>query len=55
MAPIPAAVFGVNAADAAWVDRICVPQALATFTQPVRFTGREREIGRRVYVVANRL
>ena len=26
--PIPAAAFNVNAADAAWVDKTCVPQSL---------------------------
>ncbi|GGC85496.1 alpha/beta fold hydrolase [Chelatococcus reniformis] len=33
--PIPAAVFNVNAADAAWVDAMSVPQPLATFVQGV--------------------
>jgi hypothetical protein len=34
--PIPAANFNVNAADAAWVDMMSVPQPLATFVQGVR-------------------
>jgi len=37
--PIPAAVFNVNANDAAWVDRQCTMQPLATFQQPIRLTG----------------
>jgi pimeloyl-ACP methyl ester carboxylesterase len=34
--PIPAEVFGVNADDAAWVDRQCTMQPLATFQQPLK-------------------
>jgi len=37
--PIPAAVFGVNEADRAWVDRQCTLHPLACFEQPVRLTG----------------
>jgi pimeloyl-ACP methyl ester carboxylesterase len=33
--PIPAEAFAVNAADAAWVDRQCTMQPLATFQQPL--------------------
>jgi pimeloyl-ACP methyl ester carboxylesterase len=33
--PIPAEIFGVNAADAAWVDSQCTMQPLATFQQPL--------------------
>jgi hypothetical protein len=33
--PIPAAIFNVNEADAAWVDAMSVPQPLATFLQGV--------------------
>ena len=33
--PIPAQVFAVNAADAAWVDRQCTMQPIATFQQPL--------------------
>lgn len=35
VAPIPAAAFGVNAADLAWVDRQCTMQSIATFQQPL--------------------
>jgi pimeloyl-ACP methyl ester carboxylesterase len=34
--PIPASIFNVNAADAAWVDALSVPQPLATFVQAAR-------------------
>jgi pimeloyl-ACP methyl ester carboxylesterase len=33
--PIPAAVFCVNATDAAWVDSQCTMQPMATFQQPL--------------------
>jgi len=33
--PIPAEVFGVNAADAAWVNSQCTMQPIATFQQPL--------------------
>jgi pimeloyl-ACP methyl ester carboxylesterase len=50
--PIPAAAFNVNAADAAWVDRTCVPQALLTFTEGIRFTGQEARVRNRTYILA---
>ncbi len=37
--PIPAKQFNVNAKDAAWVDRQCTMQPLATFDQPLRLSG----------------
>ena len=37
--PIPAEVFQIAPANRAWVDRRCVPQALATFNMPVLLTG----------------
>jgi pimeloyl-ACP methyl ester carboxylesterase len=39
MAPVPAAAFGIKPENHAWVDRRCVPQALATFKLPVLLTG----------------
>ena len=36
--PRPAAAFGVNEADRAWVDALCVPQPIGTFTSPIRLT-----------------
>jgi pimeloyl-ACP methyl ester carboxylesterase len=50
--PIPAAAFNVNAADAAWVDKTCVPQAFATFAEPVKLTGKETKVKNRTYVLA---
>jgi pimeloyl-ACP methyl ester carboxylesterase len=37
--PIPAEVFSVNPADAAWVNRQCTPQPLSTFEQRIVLTG----------------
>ena len=54
MAPIPAEVFNVSAQNRAWVDRRCVPQALATFETPLLLSGGGLEsVGRRVYVLAD--
>jgi pimeloyl-ACP methyl ester carboxylesterase len=39
MAPIPAEMFGVNAADRAWVDAQCTPQPIATFQEPIKLSG----------------
>jgi len=53
VAPIPAGVFGVNAADREWVDRQCTPQSLACFQQPVELTGQLAQIRRIDYVFAS--
>jgi pimeloyl-ACP methyl ester carboxylesterase len=50
--PIPAEVFRVNAADAAWVNRQCTMQPLATFTQPLKLTGRIQEIKNVTFLLA---
>ncbi len=50
--PIPSAVFGVNAADQAWVDSLCTPQPFATFAERLSLTGRHEEVARRSYVYA---
>lgn len=52
IAPIPAAAFNVNAADAAWVDAKCVPQPLETFVQPVRFGADSVPVVNRTFVYA---
>jgi pimeloyl-ACP methyl ester carboxylesterase len=48
----PAEAFGVNPADRAWVDRLCVPQPLATFTDPIALTGAAARIARKTYIRA---
>ena len=41
--PRPAEAFGVNTADRDWVDSLCVPQPIGTFTSPIALSGaRER-------------
>lgn len=54
MQPIPAAMFNIDEANRAWVDRRCVPQALATFEMPLLLSGGGLEqVKERVYVLAD--
>jgi pimeloyl-ACP methyl ester carboxylesterase len=53
LAPRAAAAFHVNAADCAWVDRLCGPHPIGTFTQPVRLTGARERVPRRAYIRAS--
>lgn len=48
--PVPAAVFAVNARDAAWVDAMGVKQPLATFEQKLQVSG--HQVPKRVYMLA---
>ena len=48
--PVPAAVFAVNARDAAWVDAMCVKHPLATFEQKLEVSG--HQVPKRVYMLA---
>jgi pimeloyl-ACP methyl ester carboxylesterase len=50
--PIPAAAFNVNAKDAAWVDKTCVPQSLLTFTDGVKLTEKYAAVKKRTYLFA---
>ena len=50
--PRPAEAFGVNPADRAWVDRLCVPQPIATFTDKIALTGAAGRVARKAYVRA---
>jgi len=50
--PRPAEAFGVNPADRAWVDRLCGPQPIATFTDKIALTGAAGRIARKAYVRA---
>jgi pimeloyl-ACP methyl ester carboxylesterase len=52
MPPRPAEAFGVNPADRAWVDRLCVGQPLGTFTQKLTLTGARDRIPRKSYIRA---
>ena len=53
MQPIPAEVFGIAPANRAWVDRRCVPQALATFDMPILLTGDHAKVTQRLYLLAD--
>jgi pimeloyl-ACP methyl ester carboxylesterase len=50
--PRPAEAFGVNAADRAWVDRLCVGQPIGTFTEKIALTGAAGRIARKSYIRA---
>jgi pimeloyl-ACP methyl ester carboxylesterase len=50
--PRAAAAFGVNVADRAWVDRLCVGQPIATFTDKIVLTGARDRIARKSYIRA---
>jgi len=52
LAPRSAEAFGVNPADRAWVDRLCVPHPIATFTDKIKLTGAVDRIARKTYVRA---
>jgi pimeloyl-ACP methyl ester carboxylesterase len=52
IAPRSAEAFGVNPADRAWVDRLCVPQPIATVTDKIKLTGAVARIARKAYVRA---
>ena len=51
-APVPAAMFNVNAQDAAWVDKNCVPMSLACFLEKSKLTGKGTAIKKRNYIYA---
>jgi pimeloyl-ACP methyl ester carboxylesterase len=50
--PRPAEAFGVNAADRAWVDRLCVGQPIGTFTDKIALTGARDRMARKSYIRA---
>jgi len=47
-----AAFFGVNEADRAWVDALCVPQPIGTLTHKIALTGAREKIARKTYIRA---
>jgi len=51
--PIPAAIFNVNEADAAWVDSMSGPQPFATFVQGVHAGVDSAPVANRTYVFAS--
>ena len=52
VSPIPAAVFGVNDKDSAWVDAQCTKQPYRTFTQGLALTGARERVAKKAYVLA---
>lgn len=50
--PRAAEAFAVNEADRAWVDRMCVGQPIATFTDKIVLTGARDRIERKSYIRA---
>ena len=51
--PIPAEVFGVNAADSDWVNRQCTMQPLATFQQKLKLQGKALTSIPTTYILAS--
>ncbi|MEH2548852.1 pimeloyl-ACP methyl ester carboxylesterase [Bradyrhizobium sp. AZCC 2262] len=51
--PIPASVFAVNQADAAWVDRQCTPHPLSTFEAVAKIGGACDRLPRLGYIWAS--
>lgn len=50
--PRSAETFGVNEADRAWVDSLCVRQPIQTFTSPIALKGARERISRKTYIRA---
>ncbi len=50
--PRPAEAFGVNTADRAWVDRLCVGQPIGTFTDKIALSGAHSRVARKTYIRA---
>jgi hypothetical protein len=46
-------MFNVSPDRRAWVDRRCVPQALATFETPLLLTGAGDAVTERLYILAD--
>ena len=52
MKPVSAAVFRVNETDRGWVDAMCTPHPLATFTDKITITGARERIAKKAYIRA---
>jgi pimeloyl-ACP methyl ester carboxylesterase len=50
--PRPAAAFGVNEKDRAWVDGLIGPQPIATFTDKIALSGARERIAKKTYIRA---
>lgn len=52
IAPYPAAALGVPAVDCPWVDSLCTPHPMKTYTDRLVLTGARERIARKTYVRA---
>jgi pimeloyl-ACP methyl ester carboxylesterase len=50
--PVPASVFRVNEKDRAWVDAMCTPHPIGTFTEKVKIDGARDRVAKRAYIRA---
>jgi len=50
--PVAAAVFRVNENDRVWVDAMCTPHPLTTFTDKITLTGAHERIAKKAYIRA---
>ena len=50
--PLPASFFQVNEADRAWVDSMCTPQPLGTYTEKLVLSGAREAIAKKTYIRA---
>jgi len=50
--PLPASFFQVNEADRAWVDSMCTPQPLGTYTEKLMLTGARERVAKKTYIRA---
>jgi pimeloyl-ACP methyl ester carboxylesterase len=50
--PVPAAAFQVNENDRAWVDALCTPHPIGTFTEKLIHDGARERIARKAYIRA---
>lgn len=50
--PLPASFFQVNEADRAWVDSMCTPQPLGTYTEKLVLTGAREGVAKKTYIRA---
>jgi len=51
--PLTAEMLHVSPANREWVDRRCVPQALATFEMPILLSGKIENVKHRLYILAD--
>jgi hypothetical protein len=50
--PRPAQALGVNDADRQWVDGLCVPHPIGTFTSSLALSGAREHVARKTYIRA---